>query len=416
MTDALEEKSRRALRVVSDQLGEATRAAKCHSCGCLHQTVAALEATHAAAKELSAELSAARTVFAAKKYECLGCPVCYPAIAANAFTEAFPEAGEVMDLCPTEAPEERMGWPPLPGSYTVLRFHAAVAVCTLNSEHLVAALANDRPEGLAIVGTLNTENLGIERVIKNVLCNPNIRALVQCGDDTQQAVGHLPGQSLVSLLENGVDERGRIRGSRGKRPVMKNVTTAQIEAFRSQVRLVSLIGENDPKVISKAVVEAGHASPGAFGGAPKDVKMPVVGATEPQHLVPDPAGYLVVYPDVSRALLLVEHYTNAGVLDSVIEGHTATAVYSTIIERGLVSRLDHAAYLGRELARAHHTLRTGEPYVQDRAPGELELEPPASPPASSAPCGCSSAEPATSLSDDETTAPRKCGALTNEKR
>ena len=71
-----------------------------------------------------------------------------------------------------------MGWPPLPGSYTVIRFHAAVAVCTLNSEHLVAALANDPPEGLAIVGTLNTENLGIERVIKNVLSNPNIRGSV----------------------------------------------------------------------------------------------------------------------------------------------------------------------------------------------------------------------------------------------
>ena len=57
------------------------------------------------------------------------------------------------------------------------------------------SLANRKPEGLAIVGTMHTENLGIERVIKNVLANPHIRFLLLCGEDTQQAVGHLPGQS-----------------------------------------------------------------------------------------------------------------------------------------------------------------------------------------------------------------------------
>jgi tetrahydromethanopterin S-methyltransferase subunit A len=57
------------------------------------------------------------------------------------------------------------------------------------------------------------------------------------------------------------------------------------------------------------------------------------------------------------------------VLDCVIEGATPSALYATAIERGLVTRLDHAAYLGRELARAEQSLRTGEPYVQDRAAG-----------------------------------------------
>jgi tetrahydromethanopterin S-methyltransferase subunit A len=38
------------------------------------------------------------------------------------------------------------------------------------------------------------------------------------------------------------------------------------------------------------------------------------------------------------------------------------------IDRGLISRLDHAAYLGRELARAEESLRSGEPFVQDAAP------------------------------------------------
>jgi tetrahydromethanopterin S-methyltransferase subunit A len=34
---------------------------------------------------------------------------------------------------------------------------------------------------VALVGTLQTENLGIERVIGNVLANPHIRLLLVCG-------------------------------------------------------------------------------------------------------------------------------------------------------------------------------------------------------------------------------------------
>jgi tetrahydromethanopterin S-methyltransferase subunit A len=46
------------------------------------------------------------------------------------------------------------------------------------------------------------------------------------------------------------------------------------------------------------------------------------------------------------------------VLDCVIEGATPSAVGATAVERGLVLRLDHAVYLGRELARAEESLRT----------------------------------------------------------
>lgn len=45
-------------------------------------------------------------------------------------------------------------------------------------------------------------------------------------------------------------------------------------------------------------------------------------------------------------------------LDCVIEGATPSAVGATAVERGLVLRLDHAVYLGRELARAEESLRT----------------------------------------------------------
>jgi tetrahydromethanopterin S-methyltransferase subunit A len=82
----------------------------------------------------------------------------------------------------------------------------------------------------------------------------------------------------------------------------------------------------------------------------------------------DKAGYFVVYPDRARRVLLLEHYRNDGVLDVVIEGRAAAELYYPAIEQGLISRLDHAAYLGRELARAERALESGAPYVQDAAP------------------------------------------------
>jgi tetrahydromethanopterin S-methyltransferase subunit A len=88
-------------------------------------------------------------------------------------------------------------------------------------------------------------------------------------------------------------------------------------------------------------------------------------------MVPDPAGFFVVYPGRLRGRLWVEHYDREGVLACVLEGETPAAIWSAATERRLLSRLDHAAYLGYELARAERCLRKGEPYVQGPAPGTL---------------------------------------------
>jgi len=194
--------------------------------------------------------------------------MCFPAIAANAFAEAYPEAGESLDLCPTEGPEARAGWPHLPGDYRVVRYRAPVAVCTLNSEELAAELAAEAPEGLALSGTMHTENLGIERVIQNLLANPNIRFLILCGEDTRQAIGHLPGQSMESLFSGGVNSRGRIVGALGKRPILKNISAEQVEGFRKQVELLSRIGEEDASRVREAVSGCARRAPGPFEGAP----------------------------------------------------------------------------------------------------------------------------------------------------
>jgi tetrahydromethanopterin S-methyltransferase subunit A len=88
----------------------------------------------------------------------------------------------------------------------------------------------------------------------------------------------------------------------------------------------------------------------------------------PDKATLDPKGYFVIFADRLQGLLTLEHYTNEGVLDTRIEGRSATELYTAAIEEELVSRLDHAAYLGRELARAEECVKTNRVYVQDGAP------------------------------------------------
>lgn len=383
------EQTASALHVITDQIEEAIAAPKCHKCGCLQQTVAALADTKAGQEELAETLARARDVFVPKKYDCLGCPVCYPAIAANAFAEAYPAAGATLDLCPTEEPEERKGWPPLPGDYSVIRYGAPVAVCALNSELLVRNLVDSKPDGLAIAGTLHTENLGIERIIKNTLANQHIRFLVLCGEDTQHAVGHLPGQSFVSLFRNGLDENNRIVGAKGKRPVLKNVSREEVETFMRQVELVAMIGEENPDKVSETIRACAQRNPGAVAVPFNATPVERIQASEPNRLKLDKAGYFVVYPDSRSKRLVVEHYTNKGVLDCVLEGDSTGALYTEAIERQLLTRLDHAAYLGRELARAERCLLDGSPFVQDAAPGELTPSAATTDCNTNSACGCS---------------------------
>ena len=93
MNGTTDEQEIAAIRIIADELARAIAAAKCHQCGCLQQTVEALSSTPVGRHSgLASKLAEARATFKPKRYDCLGCSVCYPAIAANAFGEAFPKA------------------------------------------------------------------------------------------------------------------------------------------------------------------------------------------------------------------------------------------------------------------------------------------------------------------------------------
>ena len=372
-----------ALAVVKEQIGTASATPKCLKCGCLHDTVDSL-ANSPAAGDLRPVLAVARGAFQPRAYDCLGCAICYPAIATNAMADAYPGFADGLSICPTEEARPRVGWPPFPGDYRTKAFLAPVAVCTLNSPELIDALIEYSPVGLAIAGTMCTENLGIERLVQNVLANPNIRFLVVCGADTEGTIGHLPGRSLVALHRNGIDGRRRIIDAPGRRPVLKNLEPSLVDAFRRRIELVDLIGESDVVSIESAVARCAERDPGPSEPLDLSTTVQVIAAREPDRLALDPAGYIVIHSDARTKALVAEHYTNQGVLDLIVDGATPARVMAALIERGLVTRLDHAAYLGQELARAERALRDGSRYVQDKAAGRVPV-----PTSAQGSCGCS---------------------------
>jgi tetrahydromethanopterin S-methyltransferase subunit A len=170
--------------------------------------------------------------------------VCWPADALS----LVQEAGLITEgaACPAEPVEPRPGWPPLPGDYTVLRYSAPVAVCTLGDAGLAAKVAAAAGPHVAIVGTLTTENLGIERLVANTISNPHLRFVLVCGPEVEQRVRHHPGGSLLALAANGTDQKARIIAAPGWRSRLRNLTPAQITHFRAHVEVVDLAGTRIP--------------------------------------------------------------------------------------------------------------------------------------------------------------------------
>ncbi len=110
-----------------------------------------------------------------------------------------------------------------------------------------------------------------------------------------------------------------------------------------------------------------------------------------RHIDLDPEGYFIIYLDREAGLICAKHFTNTinerglavdpdtgkpipvrGKVErthtKVYRGRTAKEICVEIFEQNLpspVSRLDHAAYLGREFVRAEIAFLNGQEYVQD---------------------------------------------------
>ena len=149
------------------------------------------------------------------------------------------------------------GWPLVQGDYQAGDPESCVVVATMGS-HLDEQGICDA--GAAICGSCKTENLGLEKMIANVVSNPNIRFVITCGTEVK---GHCSGESFIALHANGV-EGGKIIGTTGAIPFIENLDDAAIKRFQAQVEFVDIMETEDVGEVTAKMNELIARDPGAF--------------------------------------------------------------------------------------------------------------------------------------------------------
>ncbi|MFC1947460.1 tetrahydromethanopterin S-methyltransferase subunit A [Chloroflexota bacterium] len=161
-------------------------------------------------------------------------------------------------------------YPPEDGRYVRGNDYSPVAVAiVLNCDEdkvppeLEKLIRTGLESGAALAGTIQTANIGFEKMICNIVANPNIRYLILGGPESE---GHLVGDALRALMANGVDEKKRIVGTEALSPFLYNLPKEYVERFRSQITLIDLQFQGEPETIRTAVWSCYQEEPVEFRG------------------------------------------------------------------------------------------------------------------------------------------------------
>jgi tetrahydromethanopterin S-methyltransferase subunit A len=257
-------------------------------------------------------------------------------------------------------------WPPAPGHFMLGNGQSAVAVCTLSSTALIDQLDT---QYVAIIGRVYTANIGLEKMIRNVVSNPKLRYLVLCGKESPV---FKVGEALLMLRDNGLDDAGKIIGATGANAELVNLPRETVATFLEQITLIDCIGETNPRLIDNTTRELFERQTVPYntenetelhlaGNAPV-----VIEAYRRRWLDLDPHSYFIINLDRERGEIAVERYTTDKKLTHIIRGRAADMLYHTIIKEKLLTQFDHAAYLGAELAKAETALYNNLYYEQDK--------------------------------------------------
>ncbi len=177
-----------------------------------------------------------------------------------------------------------LGYPPEEGCYLRGNGYSPVAVAVIlkwKREETPKEIENlvriGIESGAALSGTIQTENVGLEKLICNVIANPNIRYLVVCGPES---LGHLTGEAIRALYEKGIDKDRRIIGTDSPAPFLFNIPLAWIERYTRQTKLINLVNEGSPEVIRDAVWSCYQEEPTKF----KDYELWDIGAYDAEPI------------------------------------------------------------------------------------------------------------------------------------
>ena len=120
--------------------------------------------------------------------------------------------------------------------------NSTLVVCTLSSMKLLKEIASSSlMNKINVTGRLLSENKGIDLLVRYIISNEKIRTIILCGKDT---AGHKPGHSLLCLYQNGIDQNGRIIGSKSPNPIL-SLTKEEVLRFQKQIKIIDKIGETN---------------------------------------------------------------------------------------------------------------------------------------------------------------------------
>lgn len=274
----------------------------------------------------------------------------------------------VKDLFKKLKKPSKSQWPYYSGNYQVINPKGKIAICTLSSDNLMPKTSLS--ENIAIIGTVITSNLGIEKIILNIISNPNISHLILCGKDSPIFKA---GQAFESLFKYGVDKEKRIINAEGHFPVLKNLNEEKINCFKNQIELISLKEEKRAEIIQQKINEINlNTSPfqttnlkaGKLPEKENFTELKIRGKRVPLEY--DKNGFFVISVDMNKKLIIVKHYYKDNQPGFIIKGRSPETILLTILKKELISQMSHAGYLGAELSKAKTAIKMNLKYTQDQ--------------------------------------------------
>ncbi len=255
-------------------------------------------------------------------------------------------------------------WPFTRGDFTVVDAGAPTVVFVVGARGWTKELTASPPTGLCMVARLHSAE-DAARLLHASTANLAIQNVICAGDGAPE------GPLAAAVLKLGRDEEIPA----GPVGSLMNAIASQLEPedlakLRKRVDFIDMLGCSDARKIATRVGEAKAQTRSANAGfvtrtTESGVDRLIV-PTDVRHEVrSDKTGHFRIR--LEERSIVTEHFDNKDQLLRIVEGKTARDICVTLIRNGWVSKLEHAAYLGRELARAELALRRDQPFTQDTA-------------------------------------------------
>lgn len=269
-------------------------------------------------------------------------------------------------------------WPFIPGRYYLVDDTAPVIVVMPDNDTLAHSLSSLSVQGLCLVSSICRSVSDVEKLTRNVEANLAVHCILLAGGGKEENYPAVEALRTLFDDDDGISDKARqiAHGVRGK------LKAFDFAALQKRVSVVNMVdcAELD-KIIAGVVLHGneGQRPDAGFVVQGHETTLGVQRVIAPTRISHeyqnDKAGKFIIGTD--RKFIVVEHYNSKGELLRLVQGTTARDVCIMLIRNGWVSRLDHAAFLGRELALAEIALAKGESYTMSGEPITDETAKPA---------------------------------------